>query len=97
MSYGKDNMVLVGGVPGNAVYSYKSEDGLAEIMQDGYFDAAVKQYNLDSGDQVHVSAGKNGCTEGGTLICALNDEGGVATFLGGLSSKSEKSAKAPKK
>jgi hypothetical protein len=43
-------MRLMGGVPGQQLFLYRTPDAIGTVDDAGYFDAAVDEYNLFSGD-----------------------------------------------
>lgn len=57
MAYNCENMRLMGGVPGQQLFLYRTEDDAATATAEGYFDLAVEQYNLSSGDIVLCVSG----------------------------------------
>ena len=81
MSYESTDMRLMGGVPGQQLFLYKSADDLAAVSAEGYFDAAAEDYNLTTGDLVLAV-----CSLGGSmtadLLVAENDGGGVSVTAG---------------
>ncbi|MHC1700117.1 MAG: hypothetical protein AB9900_03940 [Humidesulfovibrio sp.] len=52
MSYDASTMRLMGGVPGQQLFLYRTADAIADVDDAGYFDAAVDEYNLSTGDLV---------------------------------------------
>lgn len=52
MSYDSKTMRLMGGVPGQQLFLYRTADAIAAVDDAGYFDAAVDEYNLSSGDMI---------------------------------------------
>ncbi|WP_316896428.1 hypothetical protein [Pseudodesulfovibrio indicus] len=57
MAYISEDMRLMGGVPGQQLFIYRSEDDAATVAGSGYFDQAVEDYNLDTGDIVIACTG----------------------------------------
>lgn len=57
MSYDPINMRLMGGVPGQQLFMYQTEDAITDVDDSGYFDDAVEQYNLSSGDVILAVTG----------------------------------------
>jgi len=52
VSYDASTMRLMGGVPGQQLFLYRTADAIADVDDAGYFDAAVDEYNLSTGDLV---------------------------------------------
>lgn len=52
MSYNASTMRLMGGVPGQQLFLYRTPDAIGSVDDAGYFDAAVDEYNLSTGDMV---------------------------------------------
>ena len=52
MAYISEDMRLMGGVPGQQLFIYRTEDETASVTASGYFDQAAEDYNLDTGDIV---------------------------------------------
>lgn len=50
MTYDSSTMRLMGGVPGQQLFLYRTADAVGTVDDAGYFDAAVDEYNLSSGD-----------------------------------------------
>ncbi len=50
MSYDSTTMRLLGGVPGQQMFMYRTADNITDIEVSGYFDPAVEHYNLSTGD-----------------------------------------------
>ncbi|MGE4291435.1 MAG: hypothetical protein AB7E32_04405 [Desulfovibrio sp.] len=57
MAYNSEDMRLMGGVPGQQLFLYRTEDDAATAQAESYFDKAVEQYNLTSGDIVLCVSG----------------------------------------
>ena len=52
MSYDASTMRLMGGVPGQQLFLYRTADAIGVVDDAGYFDAAVDEYNLSTGDLI---------------------------------------------
>jgi len=78
MAYASEDMRLMGGVPGQQLFLYKTDDIEAEVIVSGYFDAAVEDYNLDTGDVIIAVCDQDG-TQGVELLVATNTAGVVTT------------------
>lgn len=57
MSYKSEDMRLFGGVPGQQLFLYRTEDAAAAVGAAGYFSAAVEEYHLETGDVVLACTG----------------------------------------
>ena len=81
MAYNSDDMRLMGGVPGQQLFIYRSEDEGAAITASGYFDQAVEDYNLDTGDIILACSGVSMASAVDMLV-ASNDAGTVTVVNG---------------
>jgi hypothetical protein len=57
MAYSKDTMRLMGGVPGQQLFLYRTADAIGDVDDSGYFDEAVEEYNLSTGDVILAVTG----------------------------------------
>lgn len=75
--YLSEDMRLMGGVPGQQLFVYRSLDDAAAIKTAGYFDQAAEDYNLDTGDIIIACTGPNraGAID---LLVASNTAGAVS-------------------
>lgn len=73
MSYESENMRLMGGVPGQQLFMYRSEDAAAAVSSVGYFDPATEEYNLDTGDVVIACTGAECCEAVGVFVASVED------------------------
>jgi hypothetical protein len=80
MAYKSEDMRLMGGVPGQQLFLYRSEDAAADVKVAGYFDAAVDEYHLDTGDVVIACSGAAHAGAVELLVVAV--DGGVASVVG---------------
>lgn len=78
MAYSASTMRLVTGVPGQAFYVYRTADLKSVVDDSGYFDQAVDDYNLATGDIIAVTYGY-GVAIGSDLFVATNTAGTVTT------------------
>jgi len=78
MAYASEDMRLMGGVPGQQLFLYKTNDTEAEAIVSGYFDQAVEDYNLDTGDVIIAVCDQDGA-QGVELLVATNTDGTVTT------------------
>ncbi|MDD3313647.1 hypothetical protein [Pseudodesulfovibrio sp.] len=81
MAYKSEDMRLMGGVPGQQLFIYRSEDLVATIAASGYFDQAVEDYNLDTGDIVVACSGAS-MAAAVDLMVATNTAGTVTVVNG---------------
>ena len=79
--YKSEDMRLMGGVPGQQLFIYRSDDAVAAIVASGYFDQAVEDYNLDTGDIVIACSGSD-MAEAVDLLVATNTAGTVTVTNG---------------
>lgn len=59
MAYEKSNLRLIGGYPGDNLYTYATSDAVATVVADDYFGDAETDYNLSVGDIVIAKTGDN--------------------------------------
>ena len=52
MSYDATSLRLMGGVPGQQLFLYRTTDAISAVTTAGYFNAAIAEYNLSSGDMI---------------------------------------------
>lgn len=52
MSYDATTMRLMGGVPGQQLFLYRTADVIGSVDDPGYFNRAVEEYNLSTGDVI---------------------------------------------
>jgi len=57
MSFDSTTMRLMGGVPGQQLFLYRTADAIATVSASGYFNNAVEEYNLASGDIILAVSG----------------------------------------
>jgi len=57
MAYDSTTMRLLGGVPGQQLFLYRTADAIGSVSAGGYFDPAVEEYNLTSGDIILAVTG----------------------------------------
>ena len=81
MAYTSEDMRLMGGVPGQQLFIYRSEDLIATVVASGYFDQAVEDYNLDTGDIIVACTGAD-MAAAVDLMVATNTAG-VVTVVNG--------------
>lgn len=81
MAYASAKMRLLNGVPGQALYLYQSTDAISTIVASGYFDDAVDEYNLDTGDVIIACSGTASAAAVDVLV-ATNTDGTVTVVNG---------------
>lgn len=81
MSYDASFMRLMGGVPGQQLFLYRTADAIATVDDNGYFDAAVAEYNLSSGDIVLAVTGFGGVQALSALVVGVTDGQASMTLL----------------
>ena len=79
MSYDSSTMRLMGGVPGQQLFLYRTADAIGPVSASGYFNKAMAEYNLASGDIILAVTGFGSLS----VLDAL-----VATVGGGTASTS---------
>ncbi|MDP2848348.1 MAG: hypothetical protein Q8O35_09160 [Humidesulfovibrio sp.] len=57
MTYDSTTMRLMGGVPGQQLFLYRTADAVAAVSASGYFNNAIAEYNLSSGDMILTVSG----------------------------------------
>lgn len=57
MSYDCTAMRLLGGVPGQQLFLYRTADAIGAVSASGYFNAAMAEYNLSAGDIILAVTG----------------------------------------
>ncbi|MGL1863573.1 MAG: hypothetical protein OCC46_13700 [Pseudodesulfovibrio sp.] len=79
--YTSEDMRLMGGVPGQQLFIYRSDDDIAAITAGDYFNDAVEDYNLDTGDIIIVCSGAT-MADSIDLLVATNTAGAVSVVNG---------------
>lgn len=77
MAYTKETMRLMGGVPGQQLFLYRTGDAIEAVDDSGYFDDAVDEYNLSTGDVILTVTGFGTTNVFDGLVATVTD--GVAT------------------
>lgn len=57
MSYDSTTMRLMGGVSGQQLFLYRSADAVGSLAASGYFNNAIAEYNLSTGDMILAVSG----------------------------------------
>jgi hypothetical protein len=73
MSYATADMRLMQGVPGQALYHYRTADLKATVAGAGYFNNAVTETNLATGDVISVVYGFGGTMGTTSYVAAVAD------------------------
>lgn len=79
--YTSEDMRLMGGVPGQQLFIYRSDDPIATIAAADYFNDAVEDYNLDTGDIIIACSGAT-MADAIDLLVATNTAGAVTVING---------------
>lgn len=79
--YNSEDMRLMGGVPGQQLFIYRSDDDIATIVGAEYFNGAAEDYNLDTGDIIIACSGTD-MAAGIDLLVATNTSGAVTVVNG---------------
>ncbi|WP_243544730.1 hypothetical protein [Pseudodesulfovibrio tunisiensis] len=78
MAYASEDMRLMGGVPGQQLFLYRTEDPLETVATDDYFAPAREDYNLGTGDFIVATMGP-GMASVARLFVTRDNEGVLAT------------------
>ncbi len=82
MAYSASALRLIsGGYPTQQLFMYQSTDAISTIVASGYFDDAVDEYNLDTGDIIIASSGTAKVAAVDVLV-AINTSGTVTVVNG---------------
>jgi len=77
MSFDSTTMRLMGGVPGQQLFLYRTADAVGTVSANGYFNNAVEEYNLSSGDIILLVTGFGTLSVLDALVASVS--GGTAT------------------
>ncbi len=80
MAYTKETLRLMGGVPGQQLFLYRTADAIGAVDDSGYFNDAVDQYNLSTGDVILAVTGYGTANVLDGLVATVT-EGVVTTAL----------------
>lgn len=80
MAYSKETLRLMGGVPGQQLFLYRTADAIGDVDDASYFDEAVDQYNLSTGDVILAVTGFGSANVLDGLVATVTD-GVVSTAL----------------
>jgi hypothetical protein len=81
MAYNSEEMRLMGGVPGQQLFLYRTKDAVASVTGSGYFDEAAVDYTLDTGDIIIACTGTDMAAAVDMLVATHSD--GVVTVVSG--------------
>ena len=81
MAYISEDMRLMGGVPGQQLFLYRTEDAVTSVTGSGYFDQAAVDYTLDTGDIIVACTGTDMAAAVDMLVTTNTD--GVVTVVSG--------------
>lgn len=81
MAYESKDMRLMGGVPGQQLFLYRTTDAVAAVTGSGYFDKAAEEYNLETGDVIIACSGAKSAAAVDLLV-ATNTAGAVSVVNG---------------
>ncbi|MEF2144350.1 MAG: hypothetical protein V3573_02795 [Desulfovibrionaceae bacterium] len=73
MSYKSEDMRLMGGVPGQQLFLYRTADDAAAVAAAGYFNQAVEHYTLSRGDIVLCVSGQDASPALDALVVTVNN------------------------
>ncbi len=71
MAYDPTTMRLLGGVPGQQLFLYRTADAANVVSAGGYFNDALAQYNLEGGDVIVCVSGYGGAQAVGVLTAKV--------------------------
>ena len=78
VGYHYKGMRLLGGIPGQQVFAYRSIDAQADVRHPGYFNKAIDEYGLSSGDMILAVMGEPGEEVPAFYVARIN--GGLVTL-----------------
>jgi len=81
VSYDASFMRLMGGVPGQQLFLYRTSDAIGTVDDTGYFNSAVDEYNLSSGDIILAVTSFGGVQALGALVAAVSSGQASVTAL----------------
>ncbi|NDV19220.1 hypothetical protein GO013_07280 [Pseudodesulfovibrio sp. JC047] len=79
MPFNQDNMSLQSGYPGKQMFTYHSADTIETVAENGYFNDAISNNNLTTGDIITVV--DNGTPTVDVVVVTVN--GSMATVTNG--------------
>ncbi|MDO9084483.1 MAG: hypothetical protein Q7U56_14515 [Humidesulfovibrio sp.] len=81
MSYDSTTMRLMGGVPGQQLFLYRTADAIGSVDDVGYFDKAVDEYNLSTGDMILAVTSFGGTAALDGLVVGVSSGQASVTLL----------------
>lgn len=81
MSYDASTMRLMGGVPGQQLFLYRTADAIGSVDDAGYFDDAIAEYNLSTGDLILAVTSFGGTQALSALVADVTDAQASVTLL----------------
>jgi len=81
VSYDASFMRLMGGVPGQQLFLYRTADAIAAVDDNGYFDSAVAEYNLSTGDMILAVTSFGGTQALSALVVGVSAGQASVTLL----------------
>lgn len=79
--YISEDMRLMGGVPGQQLFIYRTDDDIITVIGANYFNEAVEDYNLETGDIIVACSGATKA-DSIDLLVATNTAGAVTVVNG---------------
>lgn len=80
MAYSASTLRRIEGTPGQQLFTYRTADNITTVDDSGYFDDAVDDYNLSTGDMILVVSLFGGSMAFDGLVCT-NTAGTVTTTI----------------
>lgn len=81
MAYDSSTMRLMGGVPGQQLFLYRTADAVATVTASGYFNSAVAEYNLATGDMILAVSGFGGTPVFDGLVASVSGSTVTSSLL----------------
>jgi hypothetical protein len=81
MTYDSSTMRLMGGVPGQQLFLYRTADAVGTVEASGYFNAAVDEYNLSSGDIILAVTSFGGAAALKAMTASVSSGAAAVTLL----------------
>jgi hypothetical protein len=73
MAYNSEDMRLMGGVPGQQLFIYRTFDDFCDVRRMSYFNDAIDDYNMTTGDIILACAGRGRAENIGMLVVCIED------------------------
>jgi len=81
VSYDASTMRLMGGVPGQQLFLYRTADAIGTVDDAGYFNSAVDEYNLSTGDLILAVTSFGGSQALSALVAGVSAGQASVTLL----------------